>query len=326
MLPNWIKTFRRRWIGSRTTYRHEPIRLNLQPLEDRTVPTLASPPTQFLATDNTLRAIANPDLNADGKADLAALDTDGTFTVALNDGNNGWTSVTSTNLGRTDVWGMSFGLLDTDLYTDCVIQTSDGVMIGRGDGQGRLTNWRSRGLGAAGSFAGVGGARVDPAIGYLGIDLFADIVAVAPATNEFVVLRGDGTGEFGAPLRYASGGVSPVTAWVGNFVGEGTNDVAVGHRDGTLTIFDGVADGSLTRSATTVSGLGTVTGLSAADVNGDGELDLVVSGTRPGQRVVEPPRSGPGSGHPQRRLRPGFDCLDNHERNSWRRRRVCRVP
>jgi hypothetical protein len=56
--------------------------------------------------------------------------------------------------------------------------------------------------------------------------------------------------------------------------------LAVAHADGTLTLLEG--DGQATfqpRPESTVTGLGTIADLTAADLDGDGDTDLAVSGT-----------------------------------------------
>ena len=56
--------------------------------------------------------------------------------------------------------------------------------------------------------------------------------------------------------------------------------LAVVHRDGTVTFLEGAGDGTFQfHSNSTVTGLGTIADLTAADLDGDGDMDLAVSGT-----------------------------------------------
>src|SRR5262249_27200061 len=127
--------------------------------------------------------------------------------------------------------------------------------------------------------APAGGGRVGIAVGLLGDDLLADVAAVAPGTNEVLVFRGTGGG-VAAPDRYPSGAGQPVAVVIGDFVGDRLPALAVGHRDGTLTFLEGLPGGRFApRPALTVTGLGTITGLVTADLDGDGDPDLAVSGT-----------------------------------------------
>ena len=241
----------RRWLY-RSAVARPPARkskLDMLRLEDRVVPALASPPAELFATLSAPKSVLLPDLNADGRADIAALLPNGTVTTALNTGAGTWGPVATSDLGTTAVTGFAFAHFDIDPFPDLVAQTPDGIVVARGDGAGRFVHAVAIPLGTAGDFA-AGTSRIDPA------------------------------GGFTAPVRLPSGGTTPVAAVTAQLVGDAAPDVAVGHQDGTVTVFRGNADGTFTAApGATATGLGVVTGLAAADVNGDGELDLVVAGT-----------------------------------------------
>ena len=91
---------------------------------------------------------------------------------------------------------------------------------------------------------------------------------------------GSAAGLLPTPARYASGATQPVAVLVGDFVAGPTPDLAVGHADGTLTLLEGDGQGTFQlRPESTVTGLGTIADLTAADLDGDGDTDLAVSGT-----------------------------------------------
>src|SRR5437764_13718339 len=184
----------RRWwaalrAASRTSFRlPKALRswLRFEALEDRLVPAFASPPDHLLPAADAL-AVAAPRLDADGLADLAVLGRTGRLTTALNTGLDSWLPSTI-DLGEPNPAGFAFGTLDRDPFADAVIQTPDGLLVGTGDGRGRFGGWRHVNPGPAGAFTAGAGIRVEPAVGYLAGDTFADVVTVAPGTNEVVVL------------------------------------------------------------------------------------------------------------------------------------------
>jgi hypothetical protein len=256
--------------------------LRAETLEDRILLSIASPPTLPLpAVADAVQTRIIP-IDSDAHPDLVVLGSGGGLTVALNGGDGTWRQAQTTPLGVSGAAGMALGLFDGDAFVDLAVQWAvlvpgapDGLLLASGDGLGRFRNFRSLPLGAPGSLAPPGGGSVGLEDFHLPGDYAADLAVVAPGTNEVLVLRNDGQGGFASPLRYASGGVAPVVVVTGSFVGDGLADLAVGHRDGSVTFFQGNPDGTFTpRPGLTVTGLGTVTGLEAADLDGDGETDL----------------------------------------------------
>src|SRR5262249_11667730 len=123
-----------------------------------------------------------------------------------------------------------------------------------------------------------GGGRVRMASGLFDGDFFTDVAAVVPGTDELLVFRGNGTTLSATPDRYASSGHQPVAVVAGHFTGDALTDLAVAHRDGTVTLSEGLPGApSRPTPALPSTGLGAVADLTAADVNGDGAADLAVS-------------------------------------------------
>lgn len=98
------------------------------------------------------------------------------------------------------------------------------------------------------------------------------------------VFIGTGTGNFAAPINFASGSNTQITTIVvGDFNGDGRQDIATRNSSGALTIIlRNVANNGFD-APTFISGLG-ASSMAAADFNQDGRHDLAVS--RGGQNVV----------------------------------------
>lgn len=254
-------------------------RLGLEPLEDRILLSLGSRLDQVFPTGPKPLAVQIGQIDGATPVDLAVLGADGQLTVALNSGQTTWQSVTSVDLGVGPASGLALGRFDTDLLTDVVIQGPSALTLARGDGTGRFTVSQTIIPGAAGVLAPRDGGTVQLAAALLDNDSFTDLATVAPGSNEVLVFKGSAAGLNKVPERYASGASQPVAVVAGNFLGGPWPDLAVGHRDGTVTFLEGQASGRFDpRPEFTVTGLGRVAALAAADLDGDADLDLVVSG------------------------------------------------
>src|SRR5262249_50406069 len=160
---------------------------------------------------------------------------------------------------------------------DLPVHTPNATTLFSADGTGHFTLAQTLTPTSPGNLA-VGSGHIQMATALLTNDLFADLVTVSPGTNELLVYPGKGDGTFGTPDRYASGASQPVAVAVGDFLGDARADLAVGHRDGSVTFFEGLSDGHFqARPDLTVHGLGAVASLAAGDTNGDGGAELAVS-------------------------------------------------
>ena len=252
----------------------------IESLEQRQMLTVASDPAHSFASGNQPLDIKLAPIDAGTRDDLAAISTSGELTVALNQDDNSWQSIQTTSLGLGPLNGMELTVFDFGPFSDVIVQGPDSVSLLTGDGTGQFALGNTVTPGAAGTLAPSGGGRIGMHASFLDTDFNADLVTVAPGTNEVLVFTGDGSNQLSAtPDRYPSGASEPIVARIGNVIGNAFQDVVVGHSDGSVTWFEGVGDGTLVaQPALTVTGLGSVADLSIADFDGDGDNDVAVSG------------------------------------------------
>ena len=253
--------------------------MEMEVLEAREMLTVASDDFNPLGTGDQPLAVNLAAIDGGARDDLVALGANGDLTIALNGDDDTWQSVQTNNLGLGTVYGLEVAPITSDAFSDIVTQSGDGVHLLTGDGQGGFTTNTYNGD-VSGMFATVSGRRVQPAVSLLNDDLAADVVTVAPGTDEVFVFYSDETSTLSNPARFASGANEPLVTVIGDFVADPLPDVAIGHADGTVTFLAGQPGGTLQpRHDLAVTGLGTITGIESADVDEDGDTDLIVSGT-----------------------------------------------
>ena len=275
-----VRTFLARTPDHHSRKRPRTARPQFDVLEERVLLSISSPPDQILLAGDQPLDVALGRLDSDALLDLVALDADGRLTVALNNGNDRWRSVTTLDLGAGPAHGMALGLFGDDPFLDLAVQGSDQITIARGDGNGgfSIAQVLTPSL-TPGALAPPGGGRVGLAAGLLDADFRSDLAVPAPGANQVFVFLGQSNGALGTATAYASGGTQPVAVVAANFIGDGLPDLAVGHRGGSVTFLEGRPGGFVLRPELTVTDLGAITDLAAADFDGDGETELAVSGT-----------------------------------------------
>ena len=106
-----------------------------------------------------------------------------------------------------------------------------------------------------------------------------DMLTANPGNNSGAILFGDGKGGFGPPTKLSPGG-TPEAVVAGDFNGDGLADAVfadagTGTGANMIAVLPGKGDGSLATPLKLNAG-GAPQAMAAADLNGDGKLDLVV--------------------------------------------------
>jgi len=238
-------------------------------------------------------SITVADVNGDGKPDVIATDqcTDHTCTiksvvsVMLGNGNGtfqtpvpyGSAGISPTFVATGDVNGDGkLDLLVTNACSDSTCTTSSvAVLLGNGDGTFQ----------APVAYLTGGNSPFSVSIGDMNGDGKADLVVADSRPGTIAVLLGNGDGTFQTAVTYPSGGDGTGITALADVNGDGKLDVLVPVVDpvtaqiGEVGVLIGNGDGTLQTSVIYLSGGDSPGGLAAADVNGDGKIDLVVSNT-----------------------------------------------
>jgi hypothetical protein len=233
----------------------------------------------------TGRAVA-ADFNKDGKLDLAF--TDGTLLLGRGDGTF-TTASTLTVTGDTIVAGDFNGDGKPDIAIASDSSTLLSVLLGNGDGtfQAALTTT-------------VGAALKSLVVADFNGDHKLDVAGVNDSSGLFVLL-GAGNGSF-APASGSPRTLPPSSVIVaGDFNGDSNVDLAYGSSSNSSAgipggVFLGNGDGTFKTGSALTIGLQGVLAAGAGDVNGDGKLDLIFSGSTGGSVAATVVFLGNGDG------------------------------
>src|SRR5262245_60461989 len=299
----------------RGCFRAATQRLNVEVLEDRALPSLNY--AGSFPVGNLPQAVVTADFNNDGRLDLATANYyDGDMSVLLGDGGGGFGTVTNFVAGTNPV-SLTVGDFNNDGHLDLATANKGSndlsMLLGNGDGTFRApvqiptlagpkavaaADFNADGnldlvyLGSSievllgdgqGGFAtrqqySVSGRRL--AVADLNADSRPDVVTTGGGFDGVVkVLLGNEDGTLRYTGAFATGGV-PESVAVGDFTGDGVPDLAtIGtwphYMNHAVDLLPGLGDGTFAAPINTHSPIGLY--LSAADFNGDGNLDLLAT-------------------------------------------------
>jgi hypothetical protein len=225
--------------------------------------------------------VAPGDFNGDGNVDLATVNSLGSISILLGQGDGTFGAATVIPVGApTDqLAGIAVGDFNGDGTPDIAVvdKTADEVWVLLGDGHG--------GFGAPTADA-VGLAPTAIATGDFNGDGHLDLAVTDSMGNDVSVLLNNGSGGFGAATQYAVG-PDPDAIVVADFNRDGTPDIAVANYGrGTVSILMGNGSGGFA-TQTQALAVTHAFALAAGDFNSDGAPDLVVtSGTSAAARVL----------------------------------------
>jgi len=253
-----------------------------------------APAAQTVPVGTNPTSVAVADFNGDNLPDIATVSGGfGHLNVNLNTGGGTFGPTTNFETGFC-ANGVTTGDFNHDGKADvavaCVFPSSDGVSVLLGNGDGTFLTYPNP-PGAPVPFKSYNAGNQTPGFittADLNGDGNTDLVTAnfsstgQFANNSITLLPGKADGTFG-PARVYYGGAAPMGVAVGDFDGDGKQDVVTadsGGTVGTVSMFIGRGDGTLKASEgipVTVRNSSWWTGVAPGDYTGDGLADLAVT-------------------------------------------------
>ncbi len=209
------------------------------------------------------------DFNRDGFADFAVANSGGTtITVVLGNGNGTFQPAATVPAGGTPSFIVAADF-NSDGKPDLATGNSGGtcsILLGNGDGTFQT----------AVSYTAAGTSAGGLAVGYVNADTTPDLIFADNTSGNILVFPGNADGTFvSTPLQSFNAGSGLANVTLGDFNGDGFQDIAASFSSGTVVkTFAGIGNGTF--QAGTSFGTVPASGvLAVGDFNADGRSDLV---------------------------------------------------
>ncbi|MBZ5656961.1 MAG: VCBS repeat-containing protein [Acidobacteriia bacterium] len=214
--------------------------------------------------------VAVGDFNKDGHLDAVTVDASNGISVLLGNGNGSFQAPTFYT-GGYSVSGVAVADLNRDGNLDIVISSWLGATVFLGTGGGAFAPGVSYGVPFGNSIA----------IGDLNGDKKLDLVIADQYDSAVYALLGKGDGTFQPPVGYMTDWNSQSLV-LADFNDDSKLDFAVGNTGGALgTIALGNGDGTFRASTSYSFTADANITIASADLNGDGNQDVVMAGNAP---------------------------------------------
>jgi hypothetical protein len=264
-------------------------------------------PVNYNTGGQSAFSIAVADLNGDGNMDLVVANgcmgtncSLGGIGVLLGKGNGTFKKAVVYSSGNASVFGsrVAIGDLNGDGKLDLAVATTGsgcgsgcpkglvGVLLGNGDGTFKKAKTYGTGGYDAIGWVAIGDFNGDKKPDLVVSNYCATECSYPPAVGSVGVLLGKGDGTFRAAKTYPSGGNGTASVAVADVNNDGKADILVancgplacgpGSPGGNVGVLIGNGNGTF-KKVVSYSAENSPFNVTAADINGDGNLDIVVS-------------------------------------------------